>query len=169
MEKMFAIPGQKKIKILNILLSSSGNNPFLLNFPPDSVVVNSCIHNHLFAARRWREVTVHILKTASPSSFPFFPSAPPPPASHPHPIKSKPRVLLFPHSQSELSVQPIVYLVERKGGDSGGGGILKGDEPLNIEAAMTHTYKYIYLWRERCISILSPLIMCVYGGVRVCV
>lgn len=66
-------------------------------------------------------------------------------------------------------MQPIVYLVERKGGDSGGGGILKGDEPLNIEAAMTHTYKYIYLWRERDTSPFFLLSLCVFMEEYVCV
>lgn len=73
-------------KILNISLSSSGNNPFLLDFP-----LFQCCHSSVSASTiiclqlaRRREVTVHILKAASPSSLSLLPSAPPPPASH-HP------------------------------------------------------------------------------------
>lgn len=53
------------------------------------------------------------------------PSAPPPPASHPQPIRSKSYILLFPLSQSKHREQPTGSWVQIVSGDKGEGSIWK--------------------------------------------
>lgn len=114
---------QKRSKISCNSALSCCHDPLLSDSERDF-----CTHNLMIADWERGPFTSLKKKCISLLLFPAIPSAPPPPALSLRPIKSKPCILLFSHSQSELMVQPSVFIwwgwgVGERGGEGWGADI----------------------------------------------